>query len=310
MTYSLYSYWRKRALNTLINSMLEKNRKEKVSKDLTANRKEYSESWQKDAEYFFEKSYYNWMAKDIAHSKNILEIGCGTGYSTLALLNEGHKVISIEENSFCIDKTESLLKSEGFNVAKINNREIYEALPDYGYELSYKDISDKPEDYDVILIQGDIINDPSFIRWLKEEIQFSVGAVVCWLLGTHNSRGLNKVFDLNKVKNSSDARIYTQNIIYELCDVILPNNGYLHIVDRAVDIDGIDIIKNVLINHEDQASTSKMKVLAAKCLNYEEPKGMQMLVREITEDLKIVDRTGVYDDHDKIFVSILSKKIG
>jgi len=294
----------------LINNMLEKKRKEQVSKDLTAHRKEYSESWQKDAEYFFEKSYYKWMAEHIAHSKNILEIGCGTGYSTLALLNEGHKVISIEENSFCIDKTEALLNSKGFNVAKINNREVYEASPDYGYKLSYKDIDNKSEDYDVILVQGDIINDSNFIKWLKEEGQFPISAVICWLLGTHNSRGFNKVFDLNEVKNSSDARIYTQNIIYELCDVVLPDNGYLHIVDRAVDVDGIDIIKNVLINHKDQASTSKMEVLEANYLNYEEPKGMQMSVREITEDSKIVDRTGIYDDHNKIFVSILSKKTG
>lgn len=289
--------------------MLKKSRAEQVVKELTTHRKEYSESWQKDAEYFYEKSYYSWMAKDTANSKKILEVGCGTGYSTLALLNEGHKVVSIEENSFCIDKTETLLKSKGFNIVKITNREVYKPLPEYRYELAYSKINSKIEKYDAILVQGDIINDPNFIRWLKEDIQIPIDTVVCWLLGTHSSRGLNKVFDLNHITNSSDARIYSQNIIYELCDEILQNNGYLHIVDRAVDVDNIDIIKNVLINHRDQASTSKMEVLEARRLKYEEPNGMPMSVREITKDLKIVDRKGVYDNNDKLFISVLSKKI-
>ena len=290
--------------------MLAKKEKELIYTDLIKNRKEYSETWEVDAKHFFEKSYYDWMAEGVAESKNILEIGCGAGYSTLALLNNNHKVISIEENSFCIDKTEKLLKSKGFNVAKINNREVYKASPQSRYILEYKNIAKELGEYDVILVQGDIINDPKFIRWLTEDSTFSIDAVVCWLLGTHGSRGSNQVFDLSQVQESSTARIHTQNIIYELCDEMLKENDYLHIVDRVIDVDNVDIVESISMNHEGQASTSKMKVLGVKKMIYEEAtKGMSMNIRESTNDSKMIDRKGIYNCCDKLFVSVLSQKM-
>jgi len=54
--------------------------------------KQYAEQWNTSAQFFYEKKYYQWMCEKLIEFKTVMEIGCGTGYSTLALLNSGHKV--------------------------------------------------------------------------------------------------------------------------------------------------------------------------------------------------------------------------
>lgn len=48
----------------------------------------YSEQWDISAQYFYNKGYYSWMADKLTGYKNVLEVGCGTGYSTLALVEK------------------------------------------------------------------------------------------------------------------------------------------------------------------------------------------------------------------------------
>ena len=68
---------------------------------------EYAEQWEVSSKYFYDKKYYNWMQKKIENYNTILEVGCGTGYSTLALLENGHKVIALEKNNECIKKQQN-----------------------------------------------------------------------------------------------------------------------------------------------------------------------------------------------------------
>ena len=49
----------------------------------------YAKQWNVSAEYFYEKGYYTWMAEKLADYNVVLEIGCGTGYRTLALIEKG-----------------------------------------------------------------------------------------------------------------------------------------------------------------------------------------------------------------------------
>ena len=43
----------------------------------------YADEWNVSSQYFYKNEYYNWMADNITGHKKVLEIGCGTGYSTL-----------------------------------------------------------------------------------------------------------------------------------------------------------------------------------------------------------------------------------
>ena len=47
---------------------------------------------------FYDKGYYTWMVDKLTAYKIVLEVGCGTGYSTLALVERGYKVIAVDKN--------------------------------------------------------------------------------------------------------------------------------------------------------------------------------------------------------------------
>ena len=66
------------------------------------NAQNYANQWDVSAQFFYEKGYYSWMAQRINKFQTVVEVGCGTGYSTLALVENGHKVIAIDKNRDCI----------------------------------------------------------------------------------------------------------------------------------------------------------------------------------------------------------------
>ena len=77
------------------------------------NTKNYANQWDISAQFFYEKGYYSWMAQRINKFQTVVEVGCGTGYSTLALVENGHKVIAIDKNRDCIAKAKQLLLNRG-----------------------------------------------------------------------------------------------------------------------------------------------------------------------------------------------------
>ena len=89
-------------------------------------KKEYAELWNKDALKMNSNGLYNWMSNQIENYKTILEIGCGSGISTLNLLKNGHNVICVEFNSNCIDMTKKLLNENGYDNVDIINEQISE----------------------------------------------------------------------------------------------------------------------------------------------------------------------------------------
>lgn len=62
---------------------------------------DYIKKWIADADFFDSNGFYEWMSESVNKFELILEIGCGSGQSTRTLLQNGHKVIAIEENPIC-----------------------------------------------------------------------------------------------------------------------------------------------------------------------------------------------------------------
>ena len=112
----------------------------------------YAVQWDISAQYFYEKSYYSWMSEKLNGYEMVLEIGCGTGYSTLALAEKGFKVLAVDKNANCIVKAKELLNSSGF------------------------------KDNQVAFIEGDVSED-SFRKTLVENYSFDI--VICWNVGTY-----------------------------------------------------------------------------------------------------------------------------
>ena len=120
-------------------------------------KEKYSNDWYNSSSFFYENNDYEWMCKQIDQYNNVLEIGCGVGYSTLSLIEQGHKVISIDNNEYCINSAENLIKEKGYRCGSFNHN---------------------LKDCDVIFINADI-NTISISEIINE---FHI--VLCWNLGT------------------------------------------------------------------------------------------------------------------------------
>jgi len=128
---------------------------------MSNDKKNYAQQWDKSASFFYDNSEYSWMGSHIAPYKKVLEVGCGTGQSTLALLKMGHKVISIEKNEYCLNKAKELIVANGYSYS--------ETTPS-----------------DVIFICNDIANEV----FLKKLISQEFDVVICWNVGTYWSKSM------------------------------------------------------------------------------------------------------------------------
>lgn len=289
-------------MNSLINNLVGTYKKDKVSEKLSEVREQYSKEWYDHSKAFDEKKYYEWMAKRVIDYKNILEVGCGTGFSTLNLLNQGHKVIAVDENPSCLKKAEKLLKKNGYNVKLILRGKVI-AIDSQKYEIKYEDLTFNQLDCDVVLVESDFINDDKFIEFIKNDLTEVVDGIVCWLLGTHNMRGNNNLFNTTITKNSSDARIFVQKRLYQICDEILSSGKGLNIIDRAVYQEYL--VEMTKLEHIRLSRGTGFCIKKIKFVDYEEvgkDRGTKMIARDESGG------TINTDNYQKVLVSTLSIK--
>lgn len=223
---------------------------------LKSFRKAYIKSWGINSEGHLAQGHYSWMAERVKGFPRTLEIGCGVGHSTLALLQQGHTVVCVEENPQCIAATRKRLADEGFCVEVIA-RETPVSLDENAYRLIYSEIPEAPQ-ADCLLIEGDALNDPALEAWLERQPKFD--AVACWLLGTHDARGHNAAVDLALMPTAYEHRIFVQNRVYEIADRILRSGGVLSVIDRAQTPTTQDMVDKLLQHHREQASVTSLVV--------------------------------------------------
>lgn len=173
--------------------------------------KEYAEQWDVSAKYFYDKGYYTWMANSLKGHNNILEVGCGTGFSTLALIEEGFTVIAIDKNSECIEKAKTLLIKESIDPTKIT------------------------------FLEGDIAND-DFRTMLIDNYEFDM--VICWNIGTFWSKEMIQYYlpymfeyGLRRAQIAENPESsYSELIIWNTCRLAKAKNVSANIVDRGAEI--------------------------------------------------------------------------
>ncbi|MBT2375347.1 class I SAM-dependent methyltransferase [Pseudomonas fluorescens] len=223
---------------------------------LDRSRHEYTATWQVNAKDHHDQGHYDWMTSQVFDYPRILEIGCGVGHSTLALLKNGHTVVCIEENPYCISATQTLLTEHGYSVAVIERGTPY-FIDDHTYHIQYEGVGSTPN-ADCLLIEGDALGDPQLEAWLKQQPRFD--AMACWLLGTHSSRGHNILIDTRLIPSAFEHRIFVQNNLYELADEILRNGGILNVIDRLQTPNTDTLREAVLDGHRDQARVTSLNV--------------------------------------------------
>lgn len=91
------------------------------------NEKVYCDNWGKDSKKIDDVGLYDWMESLIHEYKNVLEIGCGCGYSTVKLIEKGHNVICVEAASENIKRTQDKIEKKFNKKVKIINERITES---------------------------------------------------------------------------------------------------------------------------------------------------------------------------------------
>ncbi|WNG45896.1 class I SAM-dependent methyltransferase [Archangium minus] len=287
---------------------LERERKQaieaaKTLPGLTHERELYAKSWsQHDAAKFAQDAHYAWMASFTAGYDRILEIGTGDGRGTIELLRAGHSVVSIDENPACLHIAQRKIEAAGFAVA-VEQRETLQQGND-GYAITYKPPTSNMPVSGALLLEGDLLNDPSLLAWLKGLPRFD--AVVCWLMGSHRARPFNTALE---PLPAGAYRLRVQNQVYRLADTVLRTGGILHIVDRA-EISSSEKMAELLRldtqkAHEEQASAfSSLRVdprIEARPYEPPEKPGVLMgMTPGLSGRIPMSDKTGL--------VSIISRK--
>lgn len=235
--------------------------------ELEKYRSRYAEQWAVTSRHFYEAGYYDWMVSRIAGYTRTLEVGCGMGYSTLTLARAGHKVVSVDENPMCLTATKALLEKEGYSIELILRGQVGPILGG-GYVMNYGAVQLNGQ-ADVVLVEGDILEDHLLAAWLTNGEKFD--AVACWLLGTHQYRGRDIRLAEYPIESPLDFRIFVQNATYELADLVLKQNGVLNVIDRDIIADDPAILNGLKEAHRDQASVTSLAVGDVQFLDYAEP---------------------------------------
>lgn len=219
---------------------------------LERDRRTYADEWEVSSSHLSGQDCYTWMASELGASGRVLEIGCGTGLSTLALLNGGNKVVSIDENPACIRKARARLEAAGFSVS-VQLRGEERVVAGARIEIDYSKV--KQTDADAILIEGNVLQDPRLMMFLMEGEGFE--AVACWLVGTHSSMHFNKCIS-PQINTSKLYRLRVQNFVYEMSDQVLKPGGILQVVDRGEPVSTAELEADFLEAHRDQASVTSL----------------------------------------------------
>ena len=85
--------------------------------------KMYANKWNVNANLNLESGLYEWAEEAISQYRKVLEIGCGTGQSTITFLRRDHKVYAVDMDSDCISYCEKMVLDEGYSVYKTSLNE-------------------------------------------------------------------------------------------------------------------------------------------------------------------------------------------
>ena len=173
--------------------------------------KQYAEQWNTSAQFFYEKKYYQWMCEKLIGFKTVMEIGCGTGYSTLALIHNGHKVVAIDKNLECIMAAKKLTADNGYT------------------------------EENVIFLEGDIADAHFREQTLS---RYACDIVICWNVGSYWNKQVIQSYvpyvleyglNIGQIKENPESS-YSELIIWDACRISHVTGVPIHIIDRSGEI--------------------------------------------------------------------------
>lgn len=189
----------------------------RLSRPMTAE--QYAEEWVVEASNFAKHGDYTWMASFLPKKGAVLEVGCGSGASTLAIIRSGNSVVSVEQNDFLATTAYEYLLNQGFSVKRHSLQDL------------------KPEDLmgeeQAHIVLGDIFSVDICSRLPAS--YFS--AMTCWLIGSSPDVVNSTLADQTGESENWDPAAYRWLVHQRCCDVsrdLLKEKSSVHLIDRGM----------------------------------------------------------------------------
>lgn len=178
---------------------------------------QYAEQWEINSKSFSDEGYYRWMSQQLGNVETVLEIGCGSGNGTLALFQEGRRIVAIEPNEKLANLAYENLKANEVPVEFSDLKALVDQV--------------RSSTSGVFIVRQDVFD--SELELLQEKLNFD--AVVCWLIGAEPDRIAIHIGKDKHDFTGPEMANYREKIhkrCYELGERLLAAGGYVHIVDR------------------------------------------------------------------------------
>ncbi len=161
-------------------------------------------------------------------------------------------------------------------------------------------IKNSIEKNQILLIQGDVLDDNNLEAWLSN---INIDCVLCWLIGTHGARNLNKRISERNMQTATDYRLVVETNACNMCNKILKPGAYLHLVDRGQNPNTQEDTNFYLQQYNQQISLTSLELEEIDFKSFEPyvNDGMTLIGNV---DNKIVNNT-----QDAAFISALFRKL-
>lgn len=175
----------------------------------------YAQDWEKSSNTFFEQGDYKWMARQLKEYKTVLELGCGTGQSTLSLLQQGLNVIAVDKNPSCLSLARKRVEAFQSSSSEAINGTARFIEADY--------------------------SEPDFVNNILDTLNFDI--VVCWNVGTYWDRNMIEKYvkpmleyglTADQIKNNPESS-YGEYMLWKACQIAAFKSCAVQIVDRSAE---------------------------------------------------------------------------